>query len=672
MRNVFTAWSALGLFACLIAARQSSALEVRHNVAFTKVNQSPWQPGPGFHEEFHFDDLQTSFNVNLPRLNGSPIATIADFLGIDLPLDANVGVRGKASGRAGLDFGYYVSGGRFNLKYPARSSLDIGTFPGSNVVLHGAPFSIQSEFLPGVSGRSYPRSLLVANAGAGYGQASVPGFGFESYSEPTFGTTFPYASAWATLGYDVRAEASVEARACFIACGTWTKTAKFGDARDVTLVEIDPSGVSIAGAERVQLFDQDIPVAGFGNVRVSYPDVRVGATGVDANHRLHGFDSKPIVSLQGQAEKLVPFIGPFLSNSVGPIGYDLLTTLGGPQLSLYQDFTFTPTPRVRLEFSTPVLARGTDGRFRPTNSVDFALGDDIELKTIVASPELVVRPTYFLRNTLRNETGLSLGVSFDVDVLTLNTPFGDVGPAFHGDLDFSDLFRVPVYTHSFEIPMGAVTGDNIALENVFLVGATVLNANVLAAALESRDGETGLATYDVTMLVHEVPYTGSAGPFPFNISLTGEEVFLLLGDSVDVPVQTVLMLENDLILGEGENAVNVGNAFCISCVDASAYFEDVNPSLLDAEGAPLYLAELFEFDDGLVDVGSDPILSLNNFVNNHTEIPTEVLPTEFVPEPTTFALVAAGLVGLISSGRRRKWHRRGPISTDAINPGEPS
>jgi hypothetical protein len=628
-------------------------------VAFTKLNQSPWQPGPGFQEEFHFDDLQTGFDVNLPRLNGSPIATIADFLGIDLPLDANVGVRGKASGRAGLDFGYYVSGGRFNLKYPARSSLDIATFPGTNVVQHRTPFTIDSEFLPGVSARSYLLSDLVANAGPGYGQQSVPGFSFENFQDPSFGTTFPYASAWATLGYDVRAEASVEARACFIVCGTWTKTAKFGDARDVTLVEIDPSGVSIAGADRIPLFDQDIPVGGFGNVRVSYPDVKVAASGVGANDSLHGFDSKPIITLQGQAEKLVPFIGPFLSNSIGPIGYDLLTTLGGPALNLYQDFTFTPNPRVRLDFSQPILARGADGVFRPTNSVDFALGDDIQLRTMVhTSNELVVRPTYFLNNTLRNETGLSLGVNFDVDILTLNTPFGNAGPAYHADLDFSNLVKFPVYTNSFEIPMSAITGDDITLENYTLVGATVFNANVLSAALQSRDSETGLATYDVTMLVHEVPFTGSAGPFPFNVSLTGEESFLLLGNSVDLPLQTVLMLENDLVLGSGENAINLGNAFCVSCVDASPFFESVNPSLPDEEGAPLYLAELFDFDDGLVDIEADPILSQNNFVNLHTPIATDVLPTEFVPEPAISSLAIVGyalvLVARRSLGTRSR------------------
>ncbi len=127
MQNIAARWPTLGVLACLLAAHPASGLEVRHNVAFTKVNQSPWQPGRGLESEFRFDDLQTSFEVNLPRLNGSPIASIADFLGIDLPIDANVGVRGKASGHARLDFGYYVSGGRFNLKYPARSSLDIGT-----------------------------------------------------------------------------------------------------------------------------------------------------------------------------------------------------------------------------------------------------------------------------------------------------------------------------------------------------------------------------------------------------------------------------------------------------------------------------------------------------------------------------------------------------------------
>ena len=54
------------------------------------------------------------------------------------------------------------------------------------------------------------------------------------------------------------------------------------------------------------------------------------------------------MTLTGNLERLIPFVGTILQNQIGPLGYDLLNLAGGPQLTLYQEMTFTPDPKVRL------------------------------------------------------------------------------------------------------------------------------------------------------------------------------------------------------------------------------------------------------------------------------------------------------------------------------------
>ena len=80
--------------------------------------------------------------------------------------------------------------------------------------------------------------------------------------------------------------------------------------------------------------------------------------------------------------------------------------------------------------------------------------------------QLRISPTYFLNNTFRNETGFTLGIDVDVDVLELQTPLGDIGPVFHVPITADDLARVPLYENSFQIPLGAITGNEIVLNKV--------------------------------------------------------------------------------------------------------------------------------------------------------------------------------------------------------------
>src|SRR5690606_23329016 len=112
-----------------------------------------WTGGTAFESEWHLSQPSVGpVTVDLPKLNGNPINIIADFLGIDLPFEANVGVGGTVTGSAGFDFGYYVTGGKLNVNYPALSTINIGTTePMGNRILAGRPVQIGSNFTPGLN-----------------------------------------------------------------------------------------------------------------------------------------------------------------------------------------------------------------------------------------------------------------------------------------------------------------------------------------------------------------------------------------------------------------------------------------------------------------------------------------------------------------------------------------
>ena len=307
------------LLICLISslADPANALEVRNNMAFSTVNQNPWVPGASFEQEFTFDELRPSFGpIDLPTLHGNPVSALVDFLDVDeyLPFDADASVGGSFGGSAGLTFRYYVTGGRLNMKYPARTSLDIAaTLPGTlDTVVAGRTSAIHSAFLPGVTGVTRPISLVSDAAGLGYAEQSVPGFTMETFRDPEFSTTNPYAAAAVDLGFDVRvnafAEASVKSFGECITCVT--KRFSFGTDADVTLAAVSPDGVSVAAGAYELEFDQDIDFLGIGSVRASYPDVQVHSQPLAPDASLHGFASQHAITVQGHLEKLVPVIGP--------------------------------------------------------------------------------------------------------------------------------------------------------------------------------------------------------------------------------------------------------------------------------------------------------------------------------------------------------------------------
>jgi hypothetical protein len=640
--------TSLVVFLHLAASTPASALVINQNVNFAAVNRNPWTGGPAFESEWHLSQPSVGpVKVDLPKLNGNPLNILADFLGIDLPFEANVGVGGTVQGSVGFDFGYYVSGGKLNVNYPALSTLNIQTVdPSGNRVIAGQSFSIGSSFTPGLNTVSPPLSpQYVAAAGAGY-QVITENLSLgTTMKDPFLKTTFPYASAWADFGYDIRGGAYVEATAkvlgqCIVCA---RKEVKFGDGRSVTLIEIDPGGKGQPPSayflgNKVDPF-QPIQV-GPAKITFSYPDVAVQGS-LQGDRSVFGADSKPIITVQGGAEKLIPFIGPFLQNGVGPFGYQLLSTDGGPSLGLYQEFRFTPKPEMQLTFSQPILQRGADGKYHATNVVQFALGQSLDLiaPLTLGSSDLRVQPTYFLNNTVHNETGLRLDVLMNLEMLRLNSPFGSLGPAFSDQFNF-ELARMKLFDADFSLSLGAITGRPFELDIGFPIQG-LEDFYQFAGVIPDSEYPEGEG--------FRVLYIDIATGEQFSVFAEGEVLVL---DGFGDTMQKLFIADDDVIGGDG---LNLGRAFCMSCFDLSLFLFEEESSFIDVDGMPLLLTDLTEFDSGEIDIAGHPILDTNNFRDDHQPVATEIGPTVFfdVPEPGTLVSFAAGLIAIGCTRRRR-------------------
>lgn len=175
------------------------AISLDSEVAFTSVNQNPWTGGAAFNRQFDYNELHKNFNVTIPPISGDTVGLIADFLGVDLPSVLSVTAGANVSGNAGFDFGYYVSGGRLNLDYPGRATLDIATSPDDKLVI-GKSTAVASTFDPGLVSRFVPlfTSAVPIMAGAGYDE-SLRGINMYTFQDPTFATSFPNAAGLGRL-----------------------------------------------------------------------------------------------------------------------------------------------------------------------------------------------------------------------------------------------------------------------------------------------------------------------------------------------------------------------------------------------------------------------------------------------------------------------------------------
>ena len=232
-----------------------------------------------------------------------------------------------------------------------------------------------------------------------------------------------------------------------------------------TIIEVDPSGLYVFGNNQ-GIFDLtqpiDIPISGVGTARAALPLPAVnGAPNAPGSGVLHGEYVGEVLRLDTDVEKLVPVIGGILHNSIPPLltPYDLAHIGLAPKISLYQDLTLTPDPRVRLKFSEIVRVGSS-----LTNVVEFPLGQHIQWTPIFSnSNQITVVPEYIMHNSFRHETGLALDVDVTFDALGFDSPLlpNYVGPLVHETNTFA-IGRLPLYEPDpWEIEMKSVVGSGI-------------------------------------------------------------------------------------------------------------------------------------------------------------------------------------------------------------------
>lgn len=641
--------AAVLLFTSLVAlgGRQAGAYDITKNLSFSGANLSPWAEGPAV--DLRKDiSLSQSFNVNLPDLNASPTQAIADLLGIDLPVKAGVTLHGHVDGKVAFDFGYAVSGGRLNITYPSTGTLHIPF--ASSLVSAGSTVRIGSSFSPGVTSFGKPDPSLLQ---VGY-KLLESQQNLTFYSAPQFSTTFPNFAAWADASYKVNAGLALDAELKAIVCLLCAhKNFTISSSAEFPIVELSPSSIKVLGKTVASLADLTIPIVpGEASATVHVPNLQVTG-GLQPDGSLAGAGAQSALQLNLNLEKLVPLVGAFLSNSIGPFGYTLATATGGPNLGIYQDFTFRPEPMVDLAFSRPVLADINGAGYQLTNDAVFKLGDSLDVKIPEGvTNDILVQPTFVLHNQFSNETGIGLGAKIDVSALSLTSSFGDVGPAFTGTLESDALVKVPLYDNTFEVPLGSVSTDPFTLQ----LGGRITGTADLTDRFHFLDTMTGNdpGSFGIELFDTETQQ-------PLEVDTTGTVLSLCAGSvtSCDMPDQ-ILDAGRDLLVLDG--AYDLGRYFCILCSDRRSGLIDTSPVLTDANQR-LFLSDLSVIPDGACEsqIGiCDGTLAAANLV---PDVPGTTLisgPTVIqrsVSEPAGLGALAFGALILLFARHRRPFLR---------------
>ncbi|MDN3920607.1 hypothetical protein [Roseateles violae] len=661
--NQSTAVAFAMLSLLLAGAPQGVALTLNHNVSFTAVNRNPWTDGPMFREQWVNKDLQQAFTVSVPTVGLSPTALMSDFLGI--PNIGFVRAGGVASGNIGLDLGLYVDGGRLNITYPGTGRIDIATRGATGVSTLGYTRT-NTSFTPGLYREFKPNlgMVMALLGGPGYDSLnSIPGYETEHFQNPVFKTSFPTAAAWADLHWNLNAGVRVEAGALrlrnpitgsieCVLCTSRQFTANNADS--VRLIDINPAGVQVIGLGRQQISGSDIAL-GYGSVSVSYPNLAVGGGLQAGSTTLFGTQAREIMAFNGNLEQLVPFVGAFLHQGVGPFDLKLLGVEGGPKLSLYQDFTVKVAPKLELNFSRPVEWLSPGGA-QITNQIVAPLGQALDWRPIPGAfdNKLVVQPRYLLDGEVRNTTGLALGYELYIDALEADTGLGKVGPVPAGHLQADDALRLPpLYDHAFSLGLGAIKARNINLDVVSPVWAEVGDIGQTPVTLvggRQLSGDDLGGLFSLTFRIGSHDYTRQVGGSYVRIATAG-------GRDED---QLLLRLNQALFIEREAGDVRIGDLLCLYCEDNAARLAGSDPFFTD-QGEDLYFNPLFSFRSDDIDAGAAQLQGSATALAQ-LRPPVAVLgaavaegdfgfgPITDVPEPASWVLGLAG--GLLVCGRR--------------------
>lgn len=622
---VAVACAALALAA---AVPQSRAYTRSDNVGFTTVNQNPWAAGDAFVFDESWGFNVPFSNVALAPVGLNPLDTLLrSFMGIDVGF-ARVGA--VASGSFGMEFGVYADGGRMNITYPGTGRIDIATRPATNDISLLSAARTTTAFTPGLYREFTPDTglLMAIYGGPGYDSLnSIPGWETERFRNPVFQTAFPKAAAWADVDWNLSAGVRVEAGVArvrvgpeVICLGCTSRTINVaGHADTARLVHINPGSVNIIGLGSQPLSGQEFGLGG-GTLRVSYPEVAVAGGLQGGGNSLFGQGLREILAFNGNLEQMVPILGPFLRQDVGPFRVKLLGVTGGPTVSLYQDFEVHIDPTIELRFSAPVTWWSPAGPVQ-TMRIVAPVGEAIDWKPMLGSRNgsISVQPTYHLNATLSNETGLAVGFELAFDSLEVQP--GDLGPIDLGTLDSDAALRLPLFEDEFSIALQPITTRSIQLD---VTSPVFLEAT-----------EVGSVIVDVGT----VRWLGTEGD----------------------------LSRFELGLEVATHAVHVGDLLCLSCVQGvGGGFNPMSGFFTDGD-EEMFFTSLYTFRQDIGGPGApqlngaakpiDQLMPPSYAVGDPTpESDFGFGPITPIPEPGTWALWLAGggLMALLLGRERRR------------------
>lgn len=427
------------------------------HVAIFGGNIDPWHGGRAMVSERTFEVRTPEFAIDVdPEL--SPLPALAEALGVPFepPRIGYAALSGQVHGRAGFTFGYSFGTGELSFVYPLTARISIDSRADNDVLAAGYPITIATSFTSGL-----PRALtrpLCGDGDVGSCSVSEPARAMlAAVQGPDFRTTFADARAYADFDYDVGAGLAATVGiakvgdACF---SCFSRRFSFRDADVVPLIDVSPAGVEVAGLGRQNLFPATFPTP-YGNIYADLPQPRVRKERMEGAG-MSGEEEPTIISFEAAVEKLVPVVGPLLSNNVGPLGYTLLETQGGPSLKLVQSFRFTITPRVTLRFSHPVALSHAPGT--AVGQVDLALGESVRIVAPeAAAGPFSITPVYWLDVKVKNSTRLALGVGVSARMLKFSLAGIAAGPFGHERFQLPEIAGVELCCDEYRLSLAKAT-----------------------------------------------------------------------------------------------------------------------------------------------------------------------------------------------------------------------
>jgi hypothetical protein len=569
------AGAATTLLLGMAAGPPASAAAIEQRLFFAATGQNPFQAGPAISGAQSWGISAPISRREVPALRFPPSG----------PLYLEAG--GRTEGVLGLNLHTAYSTGTLDLSYPMRASI---AAPDANQVRLGDSFRLALAGNAPASG-VFRFSDVVSTTRAvdlGGGVRITGGSASTELVRPAIRTTFPSLSARLDLSYEQRNAAYLQGCADALiarACADIGKVdlPSLGPVTQ-TIASLGPQGAYVLPGTSFEVgvgFGTPIPLAfgvnGEPSVTVTpfYPNLATTGAMAGDNGPLQSSGSQPLIRLQARLDSLIddyvlrPALLPTLTGSIGPGTYTLLEATGTLDATVYQEFSYDPALRVRLDFDQPMrLANGVV----PFTSVEVAAGEALDLRAVnLRAEEVTVQPTYLLGGTLDSETGLGIGAGIDVKALRFQIAGLDTGFAFEGGL-YDDVPILPLVTAAFTPTVPGIAGAPFTLDfaNRFAV------SEVVADRIEA--GGIGRATIQLGEFFDDVDaeiarngrFFGADGR-PI-LAATAEGFISYDGRAFERPGQNIFFLADSDVTYDspydqpGLPADDLGRLFCFACL----------------------------------------------------------------------------------------------------------